>query len=126
MLIEHVQTRLTYPLLLTLTAAPDVQPFHKRLGWLRQTTAMIHPRSRLQAALNCPPEEACGPEDGLLPAPGVSVAAMSTVEAAASEQAQNDLERSPRTGLNRRDSPVTWNALLGESNALLAISSALV
>lgn len=98
MLIEHVQTRLTYPLLLTLTAAPDVQPFHKRLGWLRQTTAMIHPRSRLQAALNCPPEEACGPEDGPS-ALGVTIAAESAVEAAAGEQAQDDLEPSHRGGL---------------------------
>lgn len=55
-LVEHIQERLTHPLMLTLTAAPDVQAFYRRLGWLPQTTAMIRPRSRQQAALNCPPQ----------------------------------------------------------------------
>jgi aralkylamine N-acetyltransferase len=53
-LVEHIQARLTYPLLFTLTAAPDVQPFYKRLGWRHQLTSMIRPRSLDQEALNCP------------------------------------------------------------------------
>lgn len=60
-LVEHIQKRLTYPLMLTLTAAPDVHPFYKRLGWLPQTTAMILPRSPQQAALNCPPQASSDP-----------------------------------------------------------------
>lgn len=52
-LVEHVQARLTYPLLLTLTASPDVQAFYQRLGWQPQTTAMIRPRSLEQAERNC-------------------------------------------------------------------------
>lgn len=54
-LVEHVQARLTYPLMLTLTAAPDVRAFYERLGWRRQTAAMLRPRSPEQAALNCAP-----------------------------------------------------------------------
>lgn len=56
-LIECIQTSLTYPLMLTLTAAPEVQPFYRRLGWLPQTTAMIRPRSAEQATLNCPRQD---------------------------------------------------------------------
>jgi aralkylamine N-acetyltransferase len=59
-LVEHIQAGLTYPLLLTLTAAPEVQPFYRRLGWLPQTTAMIRPRSLKQATLNCPPHTSSG------------------------------------------------------------------
>lgn len=54
-LVEHIQARLTYPLLFTLTASPDVQAFYERLGWRRQSTSMIRPRSVDQEALNCPP-----------------------------------------------------------------------
>jgi aralkylamine N-acetyltransferase len=55
-LVEHIQARLAYPLLFTLTATPEVQPFYQRLGWRPQSTSMIRPRSSAQEGLNCPPK----------------------------------------------------------------------
>jgi ribosomal protein S18 acetylase RimI-like enzyme len=52
-IVEDLQSRLNGFLIVTLTAAPDVQAFYRRLGWLRQTTAMPRPRSKEQASLNC-------------------------------------------------------------------------
>jgi GNAT superfamily N-acetyltransferase len=52
-IVEDLQSRLNGFLIVTLTAAPDVQAFYRRLGWLRQTTAMLRPRSKEQASLNC-------------------------------------------------------------------------
>jgi len=42
-------------LIVTLTAAPEVQPFYARLGWRKAKTGMILPRSEQQATLNCEP-----------------------------------------------------------------------
>jgi GNAT superfamily N-acetyltransferase len=53
-IVEDLQSRLSGFLLVTLTAAPEVQPFYARLGWRKQTTGMIRPRSTEQARLNCP------------------------------------------------------------------------
>lgn len=55
-IVEDLQSRMKGFLVVTLTASPDVQPFYRRLGWRNQTTAMIRPRSREQALLNCPDE----------------------------------------------------------------------
>jgi GNAT superfamily N-acetyltransferase len=52
-IVEDIQSRLQGFLVVTLTAAPDVQPFYRQLGWRNQTTAMIRPRSKEQARLNC-------------------------------------------------------------------------
>jgi GNAT superfamily N-acetyltransferase len=52
-ILEDLQSQLKGFLIVTLTAAPDVQPFYRRLGWLKQTTAMIRPRSKEQERLNC-------------------------------------------------------------------------
>jgi aralkylamine N-acetyltransferase len=55
-IVEDLQTRMSGFLVVTLTAAPAVQPFYRRLGWRNQTTAMIRPRSQEQARLNCSDE----------------------------------------------------------------------
>jgi GNAT superfamily N-acetyltransferase len=55
-IVEDLQSRLQGFLVVTLTATPGVQPFYRRLGWRNQTTAMIRPRSREQARLNCADE----------------------------------------------------------------------
>ena len=55
-IVQDLQSRLEGFLIVTLTAAPDVQPFYGRLGWRKQTTAMIRPRSKEQARLNCADE----------------------------------------------------------------------
>ena len=55
-IVEDLQSRLTGFLVVTLTATPEVQPFYQRLGWRKQTTAMIYPRSPEQARLNCQDE----------------------------------------------------------------------
>lgn len=52
-IVEDLRARLNGFLVVTLTAAPHVQTFYARLGWRRQTTAMIFPRSEEQARLNC-------------------------------------------------------------------------
>lgn len=52
-IVEDLQSRMNGFLVVTLTASPDVQPFYRRLGWRNQTTAMIRPRSKEQALLNC-------------------------------------------------------------------------
>jgi len=53
-IVEDIQNRLQGFLVVTLTAAPDVQPFYRRLGWRNQTTAIIRPRAKDQELLNCP------------------------------------------------------------------------
>jgi aralkylamine N-acetyltransferase len=55
-IVEDLQSRLQGFLVVTLTAAPPVQPFYRKLGWRNQTTAMIRPRSPEQARLNCADE----------------------------------------------------------------------
>jgi aralkylamine N-acetyltransferase len=55
-IVEDLQRRMKGFLVVTLTAAPAVQPFYKRLGWKMLTTGMIRPRSQEQARLNCPEE----------------------------------------------------------------------
>jgi predicted acetyltransferase len=44
-------------LVVTLTAATDVQPFYRKLGWRLMSTGMIRPRSEEQARLNCAKED---------------------------------------------------------------------
>ena len=55
-LVEDIQKRLDGFLVVTLTAAPDVQPFYRKLGWRKLATGMIRPRSAEQARLNCAEE----------------------------------------------------------------------
>jgi GNAT superfamily N-acetyltransferase len=55
-IVEDLQRRMKGFLVVTLTAAPEVQPFYKKLGWRMLTTGMIRPRSKEQARLNCPEE----------------------------------------------------------------------
>jgi GNAT superfamily N-acetyltransferase len=55
-IVNDLQSRLNGFLVVTLTAAPDVQPFYQKLGWRHQSTAMIRPRSKEQARLNCSDE----------------------------------------------------------------------
>jgi GNAT superfamily N-acetyltransferase len=55
-IVEDLQDRLKGFLVVTLTAAPEVQHFYRRLGWRMASTGMIRPRSREQARLNCPDE----------------------------------------------------------------------
>jgi aralkylamine N-acetyltransferase len=50
---EDLQNRLNGFLVVTLTTAPEVQPFYRRMGWGNQTTAMIRPQSEEQMRLNC-------------------------------------------------------------------------
>jgi aralkylamine N-acetyltransferase len=57
-IVEDLQSRLNGFLVVTLTAAPEVQRFYRRLGWRHRTTAMMRPRSKEQALLNCSEEEA--------------------------------------------------------------------
>jgi len=54
-IVEDLQSRISINgfLVVTLTAAPDVQPFYRRLGWRNQNTAMILPQSKAQEQLNC-------------------------------------------------------------------------
>jgi GNAT superfamily N-acetyltransferase len=56
-IIEDLQGRMQGFLVVTLTAAVDVQPFYKKLGWRRLSTGMIWPRSEAQARVNCPKED---------------------------------------------------------------------
>jgi GNAT superfamily N-acetyltransferase len=55
-IVEDLQGRMKGFLVVTLTAAPEVQPFYKKLGWRMLTTGMIRPRSKEQARLNCSDE----------------------------------------------------------------------
>jgi GNAT superfamily N-acetyltransferase len=55
-IVEDLQERLKGFLVVTLTAAPPVQPFYRKLGWRKLITGMIRPRSEEQARLNCPDE----------------------------------------------------------------------
>ena len=52
-IVEDLQNRMKGFLVVTLTAAPEVQPFYKSLGWRMLSTGMIRPRSEEQARLNC-------------------------------------------------------------------------
>jgi ribosomal protein S18 acetylase RimI-like enzyme len=56
-IVEDIQKRLNGFLVVTLTAAADIQPFYRKLGWRSLATGMIRPRSAEQARLNCRPEE---------------------------------------------------------------------
>ena len=55
-IVADLQSRLQGFLVVTLTAAPDVQAFYRKLGWRNLSTGMIRPRSKEQAHLNCPKE----------------------------------------------------------------------
>jgi aralkylamine N-acetyltransferase len=55
-IVEDLQGRMKGFLVVTLTAAPEVQPFYKKLGWRMLSTGMIRPRSKEQARLNCSDE----------------------------------------------------------------------
>lgn len=55
--LEDLHSQLNGFLIVTLTAAPDVEPFYRRLGWRKQTTAMMRPRSKEQERLNCSESE---------------------------------------------------------------------
>ena len=52
-IMQNLQGRLTGFLYVTLTAAPDAQPFYEKLGWRKMTTGMIFPRDEEQARRNC-------------------------------------------------------------------------
>jgi GNAT superfamily N-acetyltransferase len=56
-IVEDLQSRMRGFLVVTLTAATDVQPFYRKLGWRPLSTGMIRPRSEEQARLNCPKED---------------------------------------------------------------------
>jgi GNAT superfamily N-acetyltransferase len=56
-IVEDLQGRMKGFLVVTLTAAADVQPFYRKLGWRPMSTGMIRPRSEEQARLNCPKED---------------------------------------------------------------------
>ena len=43
-IVEDLQSRLQSFLVVTLIAAPDVQPFYEKLGWHKASTGMLHPR----------------------------------------------------------------------------------
>ena len=53
-IVEDLQSRLTGFLVVTLTAAPEVQPFYRQLGWRRLSTGMIRPRSKNRPASTAP------------------------------------------------------------------------
>jgi GNAT superfamily N-acetyltransferase len=53
-IVADLQETLSGFLLVTLTAARDVQPFYRKLGWRTLTTGMIRRRSDEQARINCP------------------------------------------------------------------------
>jgi ribosomal protein S18 acetylase RimI-like enzyme len=52
-IMQNLKARTTGFLVVTLTAAPEVQSFYKKLGWRKLTTEMIFPRSEEQARQNC-------------------------------------------------------------------------
>lgn len=52
-LVLDLQERLRDFLQVSLTAAADVRPFYEQLGWRRQTSALLLPRSAEQEASNC-------------------------------------------------------------------------
>lgn len=52
-IMKNLQRSLAGFLYVTLTAAPEVQPFYNTLGWRKAKTGMILPRSEEQARLNC-------------------------------------------------------------------------
>lgn len=45
-IVEDLQSRMPGFLVVTLTAAPDVQPFYAKLGWQNSSTCMIWPRPK--------------------------------------------------------------------------------
>jgi len=51
-IVNDLQQRLTGFLLVTATAAPEVQKFYEKLGWRRQSTALFLPRSPEQLRAN--------------------------------------------------------------------------
>ena len=52
-IMQNLQNAMQGFLIITLTAAPEVQPFYNRLGWRKVNTGMMLPRSENQARLNC-------------------------------------------------------------------------
>lgn len=52
-IVQELQRRLEGYLMVTLVAAPEVREFYRRLGWEKQSTAMILPRSDEQRRFNC-------------------------------------------------------------------------
>jgi hypothetical protein len=52
-IVRRLQARLESYLLVTLTAAEEVQPFSERLGWRHQRTAMPLPRDDEQERRSC-------------------------------------------------------------------------
>jgi ribosomal protein S18 acetylase RimI-like enzyme len=52
-IMQNLKARMTGFLVVTLTAAPHVQPFYKKLGWRMMKTGMMFPRSEEQAKQNC-------------------------------------------------------------------------
>jgi GNAT superfamily N-acetyltransferase len=52
-IVRDLQGRLRGFVIVNLTAAPGVEPFYRRLGWRRQKTAMMLPRSSEQAIAHC-------------------------------------------------------------------------
>lgn len=47
--VELLRSKLVGYLMVSLTAAPEVQAFYAKMGWRKQSTAMIWPRSEAQA-----------------------------------------------------------------------------
>jgi hypothetical protein len=52
-IVEELMHRLDGYSMVTLTAAPAVQGFYRRLGWQSQTTATLLSRSEEQRRANC-------------------------------------------------------------------------
>ena len=52
-IVRDLQGRLGGFVIVNLTAAPGVEAFYRRLGWRRQKTAMMLPRSNEQAIVYC-------------------------------------------------------------------------
>jgi GNAT superfamily N-acetyltransferase len=52
-IMQSLQSRLKGFLVVTLTAALEVQPFYAKLGWRKMTTGMILSRNEEQVRRNC-------------------------------------------------------------------------
>ena len=52
-IMQSLQAAMVGFLVTTLTAAPEVQEFYKKLGWRKLKTGMMLPRSEEQARQNC-------------------------------------------------------------------------
>src|SRR5688572_23829738 len=51
-ILQDLHSQLDGYLIATLTAAPEVQGFYRKMGWRNQSTSMIRPRSKEQERLN--------------------------------------------------------------------------